>query len=107
MEKILQIYKTLKVKSIVYETGDSQAKISCDLVYGKKTVSTKLLISQTDLNRLISKMANNTHSEWLDNTMQSMYLEDGTQLIEYNFEDQNNSAIHNFHFNNTYAQIGA
>ena len=106
MENIVQIYQAIKVKSIVYETGDSQAKISCDLIFDRKTVSTQLLISHTDLNRLISKMTN-TDSEWVSNHMQSMYLEDGSQLIEYNFESQNNETIQNFHFNNAYAQIGA
>ncbi len=106
MEKIVQIYQAIKVKSIVYETSDTDAKINCDLVYGSKTVSTKLIISQTDLNRLIAKM-DNSGSDWLEDNMQMLYLEDGTQLIEYNFENSNNQVIHNFHFNNTYAQIGA
>lgn len=106
MEKIVKIYQAIKVKSIVYETSDTEAKINCDLIYGSKTVPTKLLISQTDLNRLMAKMTN-TGSDWLDDNMHMFYLEDGTQLIEYNFGNNHNQIIHDFHFNNTYAQIGA
>lgn len=106
MEKIVKIYKAIKIKSIVYETSDTEAKINCELKYDSKIISTKLLISQTDLNRLIAKMTN-TGSDWLDNNMQMLYLEDGTQLIEYNFDNSNNQIIHDFHFNNSYAQIGA
>ncbi len=107
MEKVLQIYQAIRVNSIVYEAGDLQAKINCDLVFGNKTVSTNLLISQTDVNRLIAKMSTSNHSEWLDNSMRSMYLEDGTQLIEYNFSDHLKGTVNNFHFNNSYIQIGA
>ncbi|MFK8039562.1 MAG: hypothetical protein AB8B74_14825 [Crocinitomicaceae bacterium] len=106
MEKIIKIYQAIKIKSIVYETGDTEARINCDLKYSSQTISTKLLVSQTDLNRLIAKMAT-TGTDWLENNMETLYLEDGTQLIEYNFDKSNNQIIHDFHFNNTYAQIGA
>lgn len=106
MENIIQIYKAITIKSIVYETGDIEANILCDLEYEHKIISTKLVVSLTDLNRLISKMSS-TDSEWLENRMETLYLEDGSQLIEYNFKNHANSVIQDFHFNNSYSQIGA
>ncbi|MDX1351046.1 MAG: hypothetical protein R3279_12390 [Putridiphycobacter sp.] len=106
MEKIIKIYDSIRVKSIVYESGDADATIICDMEFGEKIITSKLLVSQTDLNRLIAKLVSNG-SEWLENTCEVLYLEDGTQLIEYNLEDQTRNQIQDFQFNYSYAQIGA
>ena len=106
MENILQIYKAINIKSIVYETGDVEATILCDLEFENRTVSSRLLVSLTDLNRMISKMSN-YDSEWLEHNMESLYLEDGSQLIEYNFKNHTNAIIPDFYFKNTFSQIGA
>lgn len=106
MEKIIKIYDSITVKSIIYESGDLDATILCNIHYGKKSIATKLIVSQTDLNRLLSKMTS-TDSEWLETNKESLYLEDGTQLIEYNFAQNTPSNVENFHFQNAYAQIGA
>jgi len=106
MNNIIRIYNAIKLKSIVYETGDSQATIHCELQFDQKTISSKLIISHSDLNRLISKIGPH-NSDWIESNKQVLFLEDGSQLIEYNFNQQADTTIHNFHFNHSYAQIGA
>ncbi|MFD1551630.1 hypothetical protein DNU06_03000 [Putridiphycobacter roseus] len=106
MSNIVKIYEEISIQSIVYENGDYEAEINCTLKYKNKNIRTKLMISQTDLNRLLAKL-NCQGYEFGEDFIESHYLEDGTELIEFNFENKQQHAIHNFQFMNTYTQIGA
>ncbi|MFK8045759.1 MAG: hypothetical protein AB8B72_09695 [Crocinitomicaceae bacterium] len=106
MNNIIQIYRAIKLKTIIYEAGDLEATIHCELQFDQKSISTKLVVSHTDLNRLISKM-DHQNENWIESNKQVLYLEDGSQLIEYQFTNQLDTTIHNFHFSHSYAQIGA
>jgi len=106
MKKIKPIYDEIILKSIVYENGDAEAELNCQIKYRKKAIDTKLIVSQTDVNRLLSKMACQGF-DLNDKKIEFMDLDDGTQVIEYSFNENNLHSIYNFQFNNTYTQIGA
>lgn len=106
MSNIVKIYEEISIQSIVYENGDFEAEINCTLKYKNKNIQTKLMVSQTDLNRLLAKL-NCQGYELGETFIESHYLEDGTELIEYNFKALHQQPIHNFQFINTYTQIGA
>ncbi len=105
MEKLITIYDKINVNSISYEKGDTEAQINCELQFKKKCIHTKLIISQSDLNRILSKITANGF-ELKSEEITSLFMEDGTEIIEYNF-DSAHHAIYDFHFNNSYIQIGA
>jgi len=105
MEKLVTIYEKINVNSISYEKGDDEVQINCELQFKKRNINTKLIISQSDLNRIISKIIANGY-ELKSEDITSLFLGDGTEIIEYNFGGTDH-ALYDFHFNNTYKQIGA
>ena len=105
MEKLVTIYEKINVNSISYEKGDSEAQINCQLEFKNKSIQTKLIISQSDLNRIISKITANGY-ELNSEDITSLSLGDGTEIVEYDFTGSNHT-LYNFHFNNNFKQIGA
>ena len=106
MDSLITIYDKITLHSISYEKGDLEAQINCELHFKKRIVQTKLVISQTDLNRIISKITANGY-ELKSEDITSLFLGDGTEIIDYNFNQSYDSTLYDFNFNNTYKQIGA
>lgn len=106
MEKLVSIYDQIIISKISYEKGDSEAIINCKLFFKRKTIETKLVISQTDLNRIISKIDRFGNGINYEN-IYSFLMEDGTEIVEYNFSPSNTNYIENFKFNNSFTQISA
>lgn len=107
MKKLLSIYQNIVIKEISYEKGDKTVYLKCTLIFSNKTVETTLLITQSDFNRMLSKLILNGYqvdSESITN----FYLGDGTEMIEYNFQNTDESVIlSGFNFNNQVKQICA
>jgi len=104
MKKLLSIYKNIIVKQVSYEKGDENVRLKCILVFDTKEVLTTLIISQSDFNRLLSKIIINGY-EVDSNSIETFNLGDGTEIVEYNFK--NNVSLHQFHFNHHVKQISA
>jgi hypothetical protein len=104
MKKLLTIYKNIIVKQVSYEKGDESVQLKCILVFDKKEVATTLIISQSDFNRLLSKIILNGY-DMDSNTINTINFGDGTEIVEYNFE--NTVSLHRFNFNNHVKQISA
>ncbi len=90
-----------------YEKGDDIVQLKCTLVFKSKSTDTILIISQSDFNRILSKVSL-TGFEMDSSLIHSFYLGDGTEIVEYNFSKANNLVtIQNFNFNHTVKQISA
>lgn len=107
MKKLLSIYKNIIIKEISYEKGDDSVQLKCTLVFKSNEIHTTLLITQSDLNRILSKISNNG-IELNSNNISHFILGDGTEIFEYNFKDtSHNVLLQNFNFNNQVQQISA
>ena len=107
MKKLLSIYQNIVIKEISYEKGDKTVYLKCNLIFSNKTVSTTLLITQSDFNRLLSKLILNGYKVDSD-LITSFWLGDGTEIVEYNFENTNEAVVlSDFNFNNNVKQICA
>lgn len=108
MENIISFYEKLIIKEVTYEMGDSTVSAKCDLIVQGNTIETEMLISQTDLNRIIAKIAASGF-EFKIKQVNSLEFEDGTSIIDYSFENVFGEAIvlENFQFNQAVKQIRA
>ena len=70
-------------------------------------METTLLISQSDFNRILSKITLNGFEIDSDSII-NFTLGDGTEIVEYNFENSDESvSLQNFNFNHQVKQISA
>ena len=107
MKKLLSIYKNIIIKEVSYEKGDSHVYLKCVLVFKSHEQASTLIISQTDFNRLLSKLTVNGF-EIDSDLITNFILGDGTEIVEYNFENNENTvSIQHFNFNNDVKQISA
>lgn len=107
MKKLLSIYQNIVIKEISYEKGDKTVYLKCTLIFRNKTIDTTLLITQSDFNRMLSKIILNGYKVKSD-SITNVYLGDGAEMVEYNFEQTNESVmLSGFHFNNQVKQICA
>jgi len=56
MKTVFSIYKQLKVNEVSYETGDDFVTAHCEIKMDGKLIPTKIQMSHSDLNRIISKI---------------------------------------------------
>lgn len=107
MKKLLSIYQNIVIKEISYEKGDKTVYLKCTLIFSNKRVDTTLLITQSDFNRMLSKVILNGYTVDSD-SITNFYLGDGTEMIEYNFQNTAESVtLSGFNFNNEVKQICA
>jgi len=107
MKKLLSIYQNIVIKEISYEKGDKTVYLKCTLIFNNKTVDTTLLITQSDFNRMLSKVILNGYQVDSD-SITNFHLGDGTEMIEYNFQNTDESVmLSGFNFNNQVTQICA
>ena len=107
MKKLLSIYQNITIKEISYEKGDKTVYLKCTLIFKNRTMDTTLLITQSDFNRMLSKIILNGYQVESD-SITNFYLEDGTEMIEYNFQNTDESVmLSGFNFNNQVKQICA
>jgi hypothetical protein len=107
MKKLLSIYKNIIIKEISYEKGDDLVQLKCILIFKSHSVGTTLLISQSDFNRILSKITLNGF-EIKSDLIINFTLSDGTEIVEYNFENSDESvSLQNFNFNYQVKQISA
>lgn len=108
MENIVSIYEKLIIKEVTYETGDQIVNAKCDLIVNGETVQTEMLISHTDLNRIIAKIVASGY-EFQVTQVNELEFEDGTAVIDYSFKNVFGEAIvlENFEFNHAVMQIRA
>lgn len=107
MKKLLSIYKNIIIKEFSYEKGDNLVQLKCILIFKSNSVETTLLISQSDFNRILSKINLNGYEIESDSIV-NFTLGDGTEIVEYNFENTSESvSLQNFNFNHQVQQISA
>jgi len=107
MKKLLSIYQNIVIKEISYEKGDKTVYLKCTLIFNNKRIDTTLLITQSDFNRMLSKVILNGYIVDSD-SITNFYLGDGTEMIEYNFQNTDESVtLSGFNFNNQVTQICA
>jgi len=108
MEQIIPFYEKLIIKEVTYESGDPIVRATCELIVKGKTIETEMLISHTDLNRIISKIVANGF-EFEVKQVNSLSFNDGTSIIDYSFENVFGEEIvlENFEFAQAVRQIRA
>ena len=108
MDSIVSIYNKLTIKEVTYEVGDNFVTATCELSFEGKTVLSQILMSHTDLNRVIAKISSLGYEFKIEN-INHLSFEDGTEIIDYKFENifGETIALENFQFNQTIKQIRA
>lgn len=107
MKKLLSIYKNLVIESVSYEKGDSTVELKCIMIFASKSIKTTLIITQSDFNRILSKLANQG-CELDSASISNYFLEDGTEIVDYKFSVDNDlNQLERFHFNHKVQQISA
>lgn len=109
MENLVSLYNSFLIHEITYQVGDSKVKALCSLNYdnGAKLLTT-MLISHTDLNRIIAKIAA-TGYEFKVDQVNNFVFDDGTTIIDYKLENVTGDPIpvEGFQFNDLVQQIRA
>lgn len=108
MSTLFSIYKQLQVKEVTYEKGDRYITAICDITIGKQTTETKIQMTHTDLNRIISKIAAMGYEFKIEN-VNCMDLGNGTEIVDYKFENVFGELVtlEEFSFNQQIKQIRA
>jgi len=108
MENIISFYEKLIIKEVTYETGDRIVNAKCDLIVQGETIQTEMLMSHTDLNRIIAKIIAKGY-DFQVTKVNELAFEDGTAVIDYSFENVFGEAIvlENFQFSHEVKQIRA
>jgi hypothetical protein len=84
MEKLISMYDQLVIHKITYETSQAVVTAECELIRRDQRIYTSFLISHTDLNRIIAKLVAKGYN--LDSSFQSIQFEDGTEIIDCQFD---------------------
>ncbi len=108
MDQIISLYEKLVIKEVTYESGDPIVRATCDLIVKGKTIETEMLISHTDLNRIIAKIVANGF-EFEVKQVNRLLFNDGTSIIDYSFKNVFGEKIvlENFEFAQAVKQIRA
>ena len=108
MKNIVSIYNRLTIKEVTYEVGDDYVTATCEMSFEGKTVLSQIIMSHTDLNRVIAKISSIGYEFKVEN-INHLCFEDGTEIIDYKFENVFGEAIalENFQFNQSIKQIRA
>lgn len=85
MENVISMYDKLILHKITYETNSSCVTAVCELVRQNRKTQTSFLISHTDLNRILAKIISEGY-EFDSEQLNSIQLEDGTEIIDYQFD---------------------
>jgi len=108
MENIISIYDQLIIHAVSYESGSCNVTVWCDLLIKNKKINSSFLISHTDLNRMVAKIIASGYSfEPEKSTV--MIFEDGTEVIDYQFEKTCGTPVilDHFEFTNKVTEIRA
>lgn len=105
---MFSIYKQLKVKEVSYEKGDHLITATCDITIGNSVTETKIQMTHTDLNRIISKIAALGYEFKIEH-VNCLDFGNGTEIVDYKFENVFGELVtlENFSFNQSIKQIRA
>ena len=108
MNNIISIYKKLIINEVTYELGDDTVKAKCELLLADRSIETTFIISHTDLNRIMAKIASLGY-EFQAEQVSSIQFDDGTEFIEYKFDNVFGEQIvlENFEFSQVYKELRA
>ena len=85
MENVISLYEQLVIHNITYETTNNFVTANCEIIFQNKRVKSSFLISHTDLNRILSKILSSGY-EFDTDQLETILLEDGTEIIDYQFD---------------------
>jgi hypothetical protein len=108
METTISIYEKLIIKEVTYEMGDQTVKANCEVILKGQVIKTELIISHTDLNRIIAKVFASGLDFQVKET-NSFHFSNGTAIIDYSFVNVfgEGMALENFQFSQEIKQIRA
>lgn len=85
MENVISMYDKLILHKITYETSSACVTAECELVRQNQKTQTSFLISHTDLNRILSKIISEGY-EFDSEQLNTIQFEDGTEIVDYQFD---------------------
>lgn len=108
MNTLFKIYRQLRVKEVTYEMGDEYVTATCEVLIGEQVSETQIIMTHTDLNRIISKIS----AMGYDFKVQEINRFDfgnGTEIVDYSFENVFGEMVtlEEFSFNQQIQQIRA
>lgn len=108
MNTIFSIYKQLKVKEVSYEIGDQYITAVCEMQQGDQVFETKIMMTHTDLNRILSKIAAMGYEFKIEH-VNRLDFGNGTEIVDYRFENVFGEIVtlEEFKFNQQVIQIRA
>ena len=108
MKTIFSIFNQIKVKEVTYEVGDSKVVATCEISMGEQVTESKIIMSHTDLNRIIARIAAMGYEFKVDN-VNHFDFGDGTEVVDYKFENVfgQDITLTDFQFNRSIKQIRA
>lgn len=108
MKNVISIYDKLVIKEVTYETGDQTVHANCLLQTLNGPIKTQLMISHTDLNRIIAKIMASGF-EFEVKQVNTFVFDDGTEVVDYSFENVFGEEIvlEDFQFQQSVRQIRA
>jgi hypothetical protein len=108
METTISIYEKLIIKEVTYEMGDQTVKANCEVILMGQVIKTELIISHTDLNRIIAKVSA-SGCEFQVKQTNSFEFSNGTSIIDYSFVNifGEGVVLENFQFSQEIKQIRA
>lgn len=108
MRTTFPLYQRIVINEITYEMGDQVVTARCEIFSGSDSVQTTMLISHTDLNRIIARISAMGY-EFKTEKINAMVFDDGTEIMEYKFDNVFGERIplENFEFINKVCEIRA
>ncbi|MEO9533498.1 MAG: hypothetical protein ABJG68_00755 [Crocinitomicaceae bacterium] len=108
MKTIFSIYNQIKVNEVSYEMGDDFVTANCEISFDEQVVNTKIVMSHSDLNRIISKIVSMGYEFKCENVSR-LDFGDGTEIVDYKFENVfgENVVLEDFQFSKAIRQIRA
>lgn len=108
MQTIFSIYKQLKISEVSYEMGDDFVTATCETIIGEEVAETKIIMSHTDLNRILAKITSLGYEFTIEN-VNHLDFGNGTEIVDYRFENVFGELVtlEEFSFNQKVKQIRA
>lgn len=86
MQTIFSIYKQLRISEVTYEMGDDFVTATCESTIGEEVTDTKIIMTHTDLNRIIAKISSLGY-EFKIEKINHLDFGNGTEIVDYKFEN--------------------
>lgn len=102
------LFDKINITSIQFETGSQEVNVQCVVTQGTDTYKSELLMTHTDLNRLIGRIQQQYQEVDILNNMDCVEVEEGYAIYSINIENYfRELSVENFMLTGSPKQIRA